>query len=96
MKLALLLFFAAAAVCACTLLLLILRARERRLLAAAARAAYSDAPDGIGISVLCSGVTDPANSKICFRPNIPVMRWSRCSTPGARLPSSAPWPPATA
>ena len=60
MKLALLLFFAAAAVCACTLLLLILRARERRLLAAAARAAYSDAPDGIGISVLCSGVTDPA------------------------------------
>ena len=60
MKLVLLLFFAAAAVCACTLLLLVLRARERRLLAAAARAAYSDAPDGIGISVLCSGVTSPA------------------------------------
>ncbi len=60
MKLLLLLLFAAAAVCACTLLLLILRARERRLLAAAARAAYSDAPDGIGISVLCSGVTSPA------------------------------------
>lgn len=63
MKLALLLFFAAVAVCACTLLLLILRARERRLLAAAARAAYSDAPDGIGISVLCSGVTDPAPTR---------------------------------
>ena len=60
MNLLLLLLFAAAAVCACTLLLLILRARERRLLAAAARAAYSDAPDGIGISVLCSGVTSPA------------------------------------
>lgn len=60
MKLLLLLLFAAAAACACTLLLLVLRARERRLLAAAARAAYSDAPDGIGISVLCSGVTSPA------------------------------------
>lgn len=42
------------------MLLAVLRARDRRLLVAAARTAYSDAPDGIGISVLCSGVTDPA------------------------------------
>ena len=68
MKLVLLLLFVAAAVCACTLLLLVLRARERRLLAAAARAAYSDAPDGIGISVLCSGVTDPAQLENLLSP----------------------------
>lgn len=60
MKLFLLLFFVVAAGCACALLLAVLRARDRRLLVAAARTAYSDAPDGIGISVLCSGVTDPA------------------------------------
>ena len=54
----LLLTLLAAAVCACTLLALVLRARDRHLLAAVARAAYSDAPDAIGISVLCSGVTD--------------------------------------
>lgn len=60
MKFFLLLFFVVAAGCACALLLAVLRARDRRLLVAAARTAYSDAPDGIGISVLCSGVTDPA------------------------------------
>lgn len=68
MKLLLLLFFVAVAVCACTLLLSVLRARERRLLAAAARTAYSDAPDGIGISVLCSGVTDPAQLENLLSP----------------------------
>ena len=68
MKLFLLLFFVVAAGCACALLLAVLRARDRRLLVAAARTAYSDAPDGIGISVLCSGVTDPAQLENLLSP----------------------------
>ena len=68
MKLFLLLFFVVAVGCACALLLAVLRARDRRLLVAAARTAYSDAPDGIGISVLCSGVTDPAQLENLLSP----------------------------
>lgn len=68
MKLFLLLFFVVAAGCACALLLAVLRARDRRLLVAAARTVYSDAPDGIGISVLCSGVTDPAQLENLLSP----------------------------
>lgn len=68
MKLFLLLFFVVAAGCACALLLAVLRARDRRLLVAAARTAYSDAPDGIGISLLCSGVTDPAQLENLLSP----------------------------
>lgn len=60
MKLILLLLLLAVAVCACTLLFFVMRARDRRLLLNALRPAYSDAPGTIGISVLCSGVTDPA------------------------------------
>lgn len=60
MKPILLLLLASMAVCACTLLFFVMRARNRRLLLNALRPAYSDAPDSIGISVLCSGVSDPA------------------------------------
>ena len=82
MKLFLLLFFVVAAGCACALLLAVLRARDRRLLVAAARTAYSDAPDGIGISLLCSGVTDPAQlenllSPECSRYEVVVVLDSR-------------------
>ena len=42
------------------LLWLVVRARARRLLVRASRVAASDAPGGIGISVLCTGVTDPS------------------------------------
>lgn len=53
----LLLFLAAAAVAACTGLYLIARARNKRLLLASMRGTSCDAPNGIGISVLCSGVS---------------------------------------
>ena len=56
MKPILLLLFAATAACVGALLPLISRARSKRLLLNAVRRASSDAPDGIGISVLCSGV----------------------------------------
>ena len=53
MKPILLLLFAATAACVGALLPLISRARSKRLLLNAVRRASSDAPDGIGISVLC-------------------------------------------
>lgn len=46
----------AAAVAAVTVLWLVVRGRNKRLLLAASHATAGDAPDGIGISVLCSGV----------------------------------------
>ena len=68
MKLILLLLFAATAACVGALLLLISRARDKRLLLNAVRRASSDAPDGIGISVLCSGVTDAAQIENLLSP----------------------------
>lgn len=58
MSLILLLPLAAVTVAACTLLVLIVQARNRRLLLAAQRGLACDALDGIGVSVLCSGVGD--------------------------------------
>lgn len=58
MSLILLLPLAVVAAAACTLLVLIVRARNKRLLLAALRGPACDALDGIGISVLCSGVSD--------------------------------------
>lgn len=46
----------ATAVAAVTVLWLVVRGRNKRLLLAASHATAGDAPDGIGISVLCSGV----------------------------------------
>lgn len=46
----------AVAVAAVTVLWLVVRGRNKRLLLAASHATAGDAPDGIGISVLCSGV----------------------------------------
>lgn len=68
MKLILLLVLVSVAVCVGALLLLITRARDKRLLLNAVRAASSDAPDGIGISVLCSGVSDPAQIENLLSP----------------------------
>lgn len=59
MKLILFLLLVWVSVTACAVLFLVARARNRRMLLTAARAARSDTPDGIGISVLCSGVSDP-------------------------------------
>ena len=68
MKPILLLLFAATAACVGALLPLISRARSKRLLLNAVRRASSDAPDGIGISVLCSGVTDAAQIENLLSP----------------------------
>lgn len=68
MKLVLLLVLVSVAACVGALLLLITRARDKRLLLNAVRAASSDAPDGIGISVLCSGVSDPAQIENLLSP----------------------------
>ena len=68
MKLILLLLFAATAACVGALLPLISRARSKRLLLNAVRRASSDAPAGIGISVLCSGVTDAAQIENLLSP----------------------------
>lgn len=59
MSVILLLLLIAAAAAACTLLFLVARARNKRLLLGAMRGLCCDAPDSIGISVLCSGVSDP-------------------------------------
>lgn len=58
MSVVLLLILIAAAVAACILLCFVARGRNKRLLIASMRGASCDAPDGIGISVLCSGVSD--------------------------------------
>ena len=68
MKPILLLLFAATAACVGALLPLISRARSKRLLLNVVRRASSDAPDGIGISVLCSGVTDAAQIENLLSP----------------------------
>ena len=68
MKPILLLLFAATAACVGALLPLISRARSKRPLLNAVRRASSDAPDGIGISVLCSGVTDAAQIENLLSP----------------------------
>ena len=68
MKPILLLLFAATAACVGALLPLISPARSKRLLLNAVRRASSDAPDGIGISVLCSGVTDAAQIENLLSP----------------------------
>lgn len=57
----LLLFLASGAVAAaCTLYVLTLRACNRRRLLRSMHGVASDAPDDIGISILCTGVDDPA------------------------------------
>lgn len=53
-------FLTAVAATACAVLYRIVRARNKRLLLAEARGIACDAPEGIGISVLCSGPCDPA------------------------------------
>lgn len=50
----------AIAAAACAALRLIVRARNKRRLLAEARGISCDAPEGIGISVLCSALCDPA------------------------------------
>lgn len=57
----LLLLLMAVAGAALALLYLIVRARNKRLLLAVTHCASCDAPDSIGISVLCSGVADLAH-----------------------------------
>ncbi|WP_290541427.1 hypothetical protein [Alistipes sp.] len=68
MKLLLLLLFSLTAACTVVLLSAISRARNKRLLLNAVRRASSDAPDAIGISVLCSGVTDAAQLENLLSP----------------------------
>ena len=68
MRLLLFLLLVPAAACVCALLFFMARARDKRLLMNAARAGFSDAPDSIGISVLCSGVTDPVQIENLLSP----------------------------
>ena len=68
MTLILLLVLVSVAVCIVALLFRMTRARDKRLLLNAVRAASSDAPDSIGISVLCSGVSDPAQIENLLSP----------------------------
>ena len=56
MLIVLLLLLAAVAAAALALLWLVVRGHNKRLLLAGSHAVASDTPDGIGISVLCSGV----------------------------------------
>lgn len=60
MTLILLVVLTTVAAAACALLGRIVRACNKRLLLAEAHGIASDAPEGLGISVLCSGVMDPA------------------------------------
>ena len=56
------------------LLWLVVRGHNKRLLLVGSHAVARDTPDGIGISVLCSGVRSRSRSKTCFRPNMHTMR----------------------
>lgn len=86
MKSLLLLLLLAVAACACALLLRIARGRDRRSLMQGLRAPYGDAPDAIGISALCSGVTDPAQIENLLSPEyaryeVIVTLDARCRAP---------------
>lgn len=60
MTILLLLLATCAIAAACTLYGVVLRARNRRRLLRSMRGVTCDAPDDIGISILCTGVEDPA------------------------------------
>lgn len=74
MLIVLLLLLAAVAAAALALLWLVVRGHNKRLLLAGSHAVASDTPDGIGISVLCSGVRAQEQVENLLRPNMPTMK----------------------